>query len=124
MDLNQGWMNEIIYLTPNHPIRAGVLFIGGMKKEHLRDMLNNATEENAQMILAFREEAGKELTELNISPREATNLLINIGETAYQKGNRTPWAIYAHGLLSSSVGCIPMMAVFAVLVITPIIWFF
>ena len=48
----------------------------------------------------------------------ATQLLINIGEAAFQRGNRDPWAIYAHNKLNQKTsGCLKTIAIVVVAII-------
>ena len=64
-------------------------------------------DEDANLLLLLREQAGEALTQANIPTRVATQLLLNIGEARYQAGGREHYAIYAHELLiRRTIGCL------------------
>ena len=92
-------------------ITLGCLYFGGIEKKDFREILAQARkegrDEDANLLLLLREQAGEALTQANISTRMATQLLLNIGETRYQAGCREPYAIYAHELLiRRTIGCL------------------
>ena len=92
-------------------ITLGCLYFGGIEKKDFREILVEAWEEgrdeDANLLLQLREQAGEALTQANIPTRVATQLLLNIGETRYQAGDREPYAIYAHELLiRRTIGCL------------------
>ena len=92
-------------------ITLGHLYFGGMKKKDFLEILVEARkegrDEDANTLLQVREQAGKALTQANIPTRVATQLLLNIGETRYQAGDREPYAIYAHErLIGRMIGCL------------------
>lgn len=117
------WMDRMITIQERDgfPIEvpAYILFFGGMEKKDLAEMINKApSKEVASDIIMRRETAGQILTEMNISTMYATQLLINIGEAAFQRGNRDPWAIYAHNKLNQKTsGCLKTIAIVVVAII-------
>lgn len=107
------WLNRLtgVEELDRCDITLGCLYFGGMEKKDFRKILVQAWEEgrdeDADILLQAREQAGEALTQANISTRMATQLLLNIGETRYQAGCREPYAIYAHELLiRRTIGCL------------------
>ena len=123
------WMDRMITIQERDgfPIEvpAYILFFGGMEKKDLAEMIDKApSKEVAADIIMRRETAGQILTEMRISTRYATQLLINIGEAAFQSGNRDPWAIYAHNKLNQKTsGCLKTIAIVVVAIIALILLF-
>lgn len=117
-DLGEQWMSHTIF-TADGPIPAWALFLGGMKKDDIRNMLNSLPDNNAKnSLLEARQDAGELLTALNTTSNRATQLLINHGEKAYLQGNREPWAVYAHIQVKQfRGGCLKYIAIIVVIVL-------
>lgn len=78
------------------------LFFAGMDKKDLQEMIERNPADKEE-ILKLRTRAGEYFTSLNITVNKAALILMNIGEKAYVKGNREPWAVYAHHRLNKRV---------------------
>ena len=115
------WLNRLtgVEELDRCGITLGCLYFGGIEKKDFREILAQARkegrDEDADILLQAREQAGEALTQANISTRMATQLLLNIGETRYQAGGREPYAIYAHELLiRRTIGCLKFVLGFII----------
>lgn len=86
--------------------------MAGMTKPDLQKLLLTASMAEQTQLEGLRERDGKRFTELNISTRMATQLLLNMGEQAYKNGCREDWALYAHKTVNGSTwGCAIRVAI-------------
>ena len=93
------------------------LLFGGMTKDDIRNMIDGTPPEGRDEFIRLRQEAGDILTELGITPNNATNILCNLGEKAYAEGCREEWAIYAHKKVNGrSCGCVIAIIVLIVVI--------
>lgn len=108
----ENWFDDHITLGRNRlgvpiPATKGILYMAGMYKEDLQELLRSLSEQDRAKVIELREEAGELFTSYNISTTMASELLVHIGEDAYQDGCREEWAIYAHGKVKNrKFGCL------------------
>lgn len=99
------WMDKYVKIGKMNGIDVevtlGQIFMAGIEKDDLLNMINAAPKEVAEDLIFRRDDAGNLFKEMNISTRRATQILINIGEIDYQAGIRDAYAVYAHKKLSS-----------------------
>ena len=106
------WFDDYISLGRNRlgvpiPATKGTLYLAGMYREDFEALLASLSKEDRAKLIELRRISGEEFTSYNISTTMASELLVRIGEDAYQNGCREEWATYAHGKVKKrKFGCL------------------